>query len=146
MVCGSVSRRTAVADLKSALAQIPHVKLVIIDPIFKFVSVRTADDYIEVGNAMEQLMDLARQSNIRILTVRHMKKRESDDITDGALGSTAITGGVDTFIALKAAKDGGRTISTRQRYGTELVETQLKWDKETRSLSMGTHATFHRRR
>ena len=59
---------------------------------------------------------------------------------DGTLGSTAIAGGVDTFIALRADASGSRTLCTRQRYGKDMEPTKLKWNDEVREFSLGlTH-------
>jgi RecA-family ATPase len=136
-ICGSVKKNESVARLEAALKINPGTKLVIIDTIFRFVGVKDSNDYIQVNNALEQLQQLARTYGPHILMVHHMKKRETEDPMDGALGSTAIAGAVDTYIALKVNKAGQRTISTRQRYGTDLPETELTWHSETRELSLG---------
>ena len=95
---------------------------------------------MQVNNALEELLELARKYSVHILLVHHMKKRETDDLGDAVLGSTAITGAVDTYIALKASPGGIRTLATQQRYGQGLPETQLNWDAETRKLSLGQTA------
>jgi hypothetical protein len=66
-----------------------------------------------------------------------MKKKETEDVMDRTLGSTAIVGGVDTYMALKADNSGGRVLCTRQGYGTDMEPTQLTWNPESRELSLG---------
>jgi hypothetical protein len=109
----------------------------IIDPIFRFVGVKDANDYVQVNNALEELLKLARKYGVHITAVHHMKKKETEDVMDGTLGSTAIVGGVDTYMALKADNSGGRVLCTRQGYGTDMEPTQLTWNPESRELSLG---------
>jgi RecA-family ATPase len=136
-VCGAVAKNQAVSKLEAALQSRPEVKLAIIDPIFKFIVVRDSNDYVPVNNALEQLLTLARKYEVHIIAVHHMKKRETDDPMDGALGSTAIAAGVDTYIALKTKGNGKRTLCTRQRYGIDMAETELVWNAEIRGLTLG---------
>jgi archaellum biogenesis ATPase FlaH len=137
VITGAVPKDKAVAMLEASLRSTPNVKLVIIDPIFRFVGVRDSSDYIQVTDALEPLLELSRKYGVHILTVHHMKKRETEDVMDGALGSTAITGTVDTYMALKVNAGGVRTLCSRQRYGTDMPETQLTWNPENRALSLG---------
>ncbi len=136
-ICGSVKKNESIARLEAALIANPGTKLVIIDTIFRFVGVRDSNDYVQVNDALEQLQQLARIHRAHIMMVHHLKKKETEDPMDGALGSTAIAGAVDSFIGLKVNQAGQRTISTRQRYGTDLSETQLTWHPESRELSLG---------
>jgi hypothetical protein len=137
ILCGAVPKHQAVAKLEATLKVVSDVKLVIVDPMFRFVGVKDSNDYIEVNDALEKLLELARNSGAHILTVHHMKKRETEDLTDTALGSSAIVGGVDTYLALKADAAGVRTLCTRQRYGIDMKPTQLTWNPEARELSLG---------
>lgn len=133
--CNPVDKRVAVAMLDETLAQNPEVKLVVIDPLFRFGVVKDIGDYIQTYDLLESLLVIARKRRVHIMAVHHMKKRPTDDDIDGALGSTAITGGVDTFMALKVTKVQ-RTISTRQRYGKDMPETQLAWDELNRKMEL----------
>jgi hypothetical protein len=120
------------------LKTMPDVKLVIIDPIFRFLAVRDGNEYWPVNDVMELLMEVARNSEgVHILATHHMKKKETEDVIDGALGSTALVGGVDTFLALAVNSKSVRTLATRQRYGTDMEPTQLTWSPESRALSLG---------
>jgi archaellum biogenesis ATPase FlaH len=137
ILCGAVQKHNAIAMLSETLQTARDINLIIIDPIFRFVGVKDINAYIDVSDALERLLELARKSGVHILTAHHLKKREPDDIMDGTLGSTAIAGGVDTFIALKADSAGTRTLCTRQRYGKDMEPTKLTWDEESRELSLG---------
>jgi hypothetical protein len=138
---GNIDRKKALGRLESTLKANRNIALVVIDPVFKFVNgVRDADDYMQVNSALDPLLQLARDYNVHILTVHHMKKQISEDVMDGLLGSTAIMGTVDAAIAISRRPDGIRCIATRHRYGTELPETQLVWDSDQRKVSLGITA------
>ena len=137
ILCERVSKNTSVAMLEATFKGNPKLKLAVIDPVFRFVSVKDSNDYIQVTNALEGLLNLTRNYGVHILTVHHKKKKDTDDLTDGALGSTAISGSVDTYIDLRKDRSGLRTLCTDQRYGINLAETQLIWDMKSRRLSLG---------
>jgi RecA-family ATPase len=136
ILCGAVAKEDSITQLRAALKAESNVKLVIIDPIFRFLKVRDCNDYQQVNDQMERLMELVRDSDTHIMAVHHEKKRQSEDPMDGTLGSTAINGGVDTCITLKVTGTA-RNLYSRQRYGTELPETQLVWDAESRKVGLG---------
>ena len=135
--CGAVPKNECLEMLIASLKQTNGVALVIIDPLFRFVGVKDSNDYVQVNNTLERLMEVARNCRVHILTVHHMKKKVTEDSIDGALGSTAIVAGCDTFIALHVDGKGIRSILTRQRYGSDMESTQLIWDGRTRELSLG---------
>jgi archaellum biogenesis ATPase FlaH len=137
VLCGSVQKQQALARLEENLKSTENAKLVIIDPLFRFVNVKDCNEYVPVSDVLEGLLELARKYEVHILTAHHLKKRETEDVTDGALGSTAIVGGCDTFVSLKADAAGKRTVCTRQRYGRDMEPTQLTWDADSRKLSLG---------
>ena len=134
--CGAVDRPNALAELTQILAERTDVGLVIIDTLFKFVGVKDANDYAVVNSALGPLMELGRNTGVTILAVHHAKKAETDDLLDGALGSTAITGAVDTYMEIKQ-RESVRAVATRQRYGRDLEPTQLRWDAEARRVGLG---------
>jgi hypothetical protein len=143
--CGAVERSDALVGLESAIKDRPNVKLVIIDTLFQFVSgVRDSNDYQQVNLALGRLRELARRCDVHIATAHHAKKKETEDSRDGILGSTAIAGGVDSLLLLRAQKNGVRTLSTIQRYGDDMPETELCWDAETRSMSVGNTLSENR--
>ena len=115
-------------DLKPAL--------VIVDPLFKFVRVSDEKAYAEVCQAIEPLLTLARETEAHVMLVHHCGKAERVDATDAILGSTAISGGVDSALILKRS-DRYRTLQSSQKYGIDWPETVLEFDSERRALSLG---------
>jgi hypothetical protein len=124
-------------ELEETLKAMPDVKLVIIDPIFKFLRVHDVNEYAPINSALQLLMNLGRRYGVHIMTVHHQKKRDTDHTPDGSLGSTAINGGVDVTLSLTMGGRGARSISSSQRYGKPIEETQLDWNPDIRELSLG---------
>jgi predicted Rossmann fold nucleotide-binding protein DprA/Smf involved in DNA uptake len=57
--------------------------------------------------------------------------------TEGVLGSTALVGAVDGTILLSRDKENNRTIKSEMRYGEDLEETLLVFDKDTGTFELG---------
>jgi hypothetical protein len=135
---GALERGEALAGLQGAIQHYANVRLVIVDPLFRFVgSVRDGNSYVQVSDAIEPLLELARNFNVHVAVAHHAKKRACEDLRDSILGSQALAGGADTLIYLRSGRGSTRLISTTQRYGFDLPERQLIWDAETRSVSLG---------
>ncbi|WP_347275414.1 AAA family ATPase [Candidatus Kuenenia sp.] len=109
--------------------------LLVVDTLFRLIRLKDGNSYNEVTNALNPLILLARESGVSILAVHHSKKGDSN-IDDCLLGSTAIFGSVDTTILLKRY-EGYRTIQSMQRYGEDMPETVLVFDKATGSTDIG---------
>ena len=60
ILCGAVQKHESVAMLAATLRTAKETNLVIIDPIFRFVNVKDANEYVPVGDALEELMEVAR--------------------------------------------------------------------------------------
>jgi hypothetical protein len=118
---------TMVQDVKPAL--------IIVDTIQKFTRVADISNYAAVTNSMDQITNLARRCNAHVAFTHHGTKAQAADPGDAALGSTALFGGVDTLVHIAKA-DGVRTISTIQRYGTDMPETVIELDQTTYRLSL----------
>lgn len=103
--------------------------LVIIDPIFRFVHCQDCNDYVEMTRVLDPIMTLARQHGVHILMVHHEGKGEHRG-EEVVLGSTAISGVVDTILSLKNTSKF-RTLQSTQRYGLSLPETVLTLDPLT---------------
>jgi len=119
--------RTSTAELSPAL--------IIIDPLFRFVRIRDANDYAVVTASLEPLMVLARGTAAHVLAVHHMGKGERTG-GDSILGSTALFGAVDTALLLRRSEKY-RTLSSIQRYGEDLGEITLSLDPDTRIVTAG---------
>jgi hypothetical protein len=111
--------------------------LVVIDPIVRIARIKEEKAYAEVYAALGPLIDIARETGTHILLLHHSGKLLKADATDSPLGSTAFGGVVATLIALKRLENKTRTIQTVQRTGTELSETVLLFDEETKVLTKG---------
>jgi len=122
--------QNAIAGLNE-LARIWTPRLIIIDPLFRFISVRDGNDYASVTKALEPLVNLARDTGAHVMCVHHLGKGEKNG-ADAILGSTAIYAAVDTAILLKRSEKY-RTIHSVQRYGTDLEESVIEFDAETRT-------------
>ncbi|HWP84014.1 MAG TPA: AAA family ATPase [Terriglobia bacterium] len=110
--------------------------LVIVDPLLKLTRLKSADDYAEVSAALEPLLMLARESGAHLLAVYHSPKMERADLIDSPLGSTAFAAAVDTLLVLKRT-DRYRTIATVQRYGSDLPETVIEFNEQSRTVLLG---------
>jgi hypothetical protein len=112
--------------------------LVVIDPLFRMVHVRDEKAYAEVYEALGPLIDVARASGTHLLFTHHAGKASKGDVIDSSLGSTALGAVPATNLYLRRT-ESYRTIQTRQRIGSEheLPETILKFDPDTRCVSLG---------
>jgi hypothetical protein len=109
--------------------------LIIIDPLFRFTRVKDGNDYVQVTQALEPLLVLARETGAHVLCVHHAGKGDREG-GDSILGSTAIFAAVDTALIMKRT-ERYRTISSHQRYGEDLPETVLRFDPQARTLTLG---------
>lgn len=109
--------------------------LVIIDPLFRLARVKDGNDYVQVTQALDPLLRLARDTGTHVLCVHHTNKGQGQG-GDSVLGSTAIFSSVDTLLIMKRHEDY-RTIQSIQRYGEDLPETTLHFDKDSRTIEIG---------
>jgi 5S rRNA maturation endonuclease (ribonuclease M5) len=117
------------------LAEEKKPVLIIIDPLFRFARVKDGNDYIQVTQALEPLLALARETRAHVLCVHHAAKGERDG-GDSILGSTALFATVDTALFMKHTEQY-RTIQSRQRYGEDLEEAVLHFETTTRTVTLG---------
>lgn len=124
----------AIKQIQGAVEGLKPV-LVVIDPLFRLAKVKDGNDYVQVTNALDPLLRLARDTGTHVLCVHHSPKGERG-VEDAVLGSQAIFGSVDTLLVMKR-HEHYRTLQTRQRYGNDLEETTMNFNKETRIVSLG---------
>jgi hypothetical protein len=98
--------------------------------------VKDGNDYVQVTQALEPLLVLARETGSHVLCVHHAGKGDREG-GDSILGSTAIFGAVDTALIMRRS-ERYRTLCSIQRYGEDLPETVLHFDSETRTITLGT--------
>jgi hypothetical protein len=120
--------KDALAALAAAIQEHRPV-LVIVDPLFRLIRIRDANDYAEASRELAPLMQLARDSGAHIVCVHHLGKGERTG-GDAILGSTGYFAAVDTALLMKR-RDDRRTLESIQRYGTDLAETVIVMDADT---------------
>ncbi len=130
------------AQLAQTLDSMPAARLILIDPMFKFLRARDNNDYAETSTLMERLNQFAKERSLTIVCAHHEKKRQTEDVGDGTLGSTAIRAGSDTNLFLKQDRNGVRTLQTEQRYGIAMEPTLLQFDTAARRFSIDVSVTF----
>lgn len=109
--------------------------LIIIDPLFRLTRVKDGNDYVQVTTALEPLLRLARETKAHVLCVHHAGKADREG-GDSILGSTAIFAAVDTALVMRRS-ERYRTLASIQRYGEDLAETVLRFDPQSRTISLG---------
>jgi len=110
------------------------IRLVIIDTLQRFCRFKDANDYSQVINMMEPLLDAAREAKIHLLFTHHAKKDSGDDL-DSAIGSTAIRGMAYTYLHLKRLPESERRIlRSDQRGGKNIPETAIGFDAFTGTI------------
>lgn len=130
----AASPKDAIDLLRDIIVQYKP-SLLIVDTLFRVVSIENGNDYAEVTSALEPIQRLARELNVHIMLVHHLGKNEREG-SDGVLGSSAISASVDNVIILNR-NEKYRTIKTDQRYGDCLEETILVFDPITRRTTVG---------
>ena len=94
--------------LEATLNALLNIRLVVVDPIAKFLRLADSDDYDQVSLGIEQLEQVAKRHNLHLMFLTHGKKRLSEDVGDSAIGSTGFRGGTDTNIFL--GKQGAQRV------------------------------------
>jgi AAA domain len=115
-------------DLRAAIETHKAI-LAVVDPLFKLIRLKDGNDYVEVTRALEPLMNIARQTGCHILLIHHFGKGDREG-GDQILGSTALFAAVDTALFMRK-REQYRTLTSIQRYGTDLEDLALAFDKET---------------
>ena len=107
-------------DMLEAVIKEHEPVAVTIDTLFDFLMVKDSNDYAEGKRVFAPLRNIARRSDVAIISTHHLPKAGDDP-----LGSTAWEGGPDTIAALKVSGDT-RTMLTKQREGEAMPETVLR--------------------
>jgi len=106
-------------------------RLVIVDTLQRLFRFQNVNDYSEVTNALEPLLEGARQQNCHVLFTHHAKKDANDDL-DSAIGSTAIRGLAYTYLHMKRLPNSERRIlRSDQRSGKNIPEMAIGFDRAT---------------
>ena len=121
-------------ELHAAAAE-QRPALIIVDTMQRLIQARDLNDYAEVTRKLEPMLHLARETGAAVVLVHHAGKSKRADI-DSVLGSTALTGSVDTLLVLKRS-DRYRTVATIQRVGVDVPQTVVSLDEESGRVSSG---------
>jgi hypothetical protein len=122
--------------LEETIETLPDLRLIVIDPIHKFLRLEDSDKHDQVSFALERVESRIRQLNLQLMMTSHGKKRASLDVGDSTIGSTAFRGATDTNVFI--VKQGvQRIISTEQRRGIAMEPTHLLFDEEQKRLTLG---------
>lgn len=113
--------------------------LIIIDPLFRFLRMPDGNDYAQVTDRMQPLIDMAHQNVPHILAIHHAGKAKGRERGDEILGSTALGGSVDVNLSLQM--DGNqRSLSAYGRDIAELEPTIISMDSNRWIEPAGTRA------
>lgn len=123
--CGTV-QLGALDDLRTAALRDRPV-LIIVDTLQRLARVPDLNDYARVTLALGVFIDLAHDSGAHVMLLHHQGRGGRGGV-DSPMGSTAIAGSVDTILTMRRREDGTRTLSSVQRYGTDLEETVVSLD------------------
>ncbi len=110
--------------------------LVIIDPIIRMARMVDSNSYSEASGALEPFIAMARESGAHVMLVHHSGRGDRRGV-DAPMGSTAFAGSVDSILVM-CRSERMRTLSSVQRYGTDLDEVVLAMDDTGRITSSGT--------
>lgn len=105
-----------------------HPKLIVIDPMVKFVGYVDGNDYVEVYRELSQLNEFARKNNVHILLVHHANKGGKTD-TDQVLGSQGLFGASDGSFFLSRDENNQGFIWSSARYGDSLEKTGFRYNE-----------------
>lgn len=109
--------------------------LIVVDTLARLARISDLNDYAKVTAGLEPILAIARECGSHVCLLHHARKGDSKGI-DAALGSTGITGTVDTIIQIYRTEKY-RTISSIQRIGQDIEETVLEFDNKRRWASLG---------
>lgn len=101
--------------------------LLIIDTLWKLLRAPDVADYAIMAQGVELMDVLAKEYGTHIMAVHHDKKSSRGNISD-VLGSTSITGGVDTVIQISRFRRIRRLWST-QRHGIDLEPVNIGFNE-----------------
>jgi hypothetical protein len=117
----------AVLAIRDAIDEHQPV-IVFIDPLSRVLRNVDFNDY-RISSSLELFIDLANETKTHICALHHEGKSDRES-SDSIIGSTALYGAVDCHLSMRI-RNGVRTIRSTQRYGEDLEETVLQFDRKT---------------
>lgn len=111
------------------------IKLLIIDPLAKFVPITDTNDYSKVYTQLSKVSHFARENNIHVMLVHHSNKGNSNN-TNQILGSTGFFGVSDgAFLLSRNGRIG--TLQSNLRYGDSLEPSEFEYDQNKNLIYKG---------
>ncbi len=114
--------------------------LVIVDTMIHGTEIRDVNDYAETTVAFKKFRDLAEKFNTHICFVHHEKKGDSSG-NDSILGSTGLSGAVDSIISITLNKNDERIIKSNGRSDSNFDDEMLIFNPETKCFSLGSRSS-----
>jgi KaiC/GvpD/RAD55 family RecA-like ATPase len=108
---------------------------VVIDPLFRLARIRDEKAYAETYAALGPLIDAARLTGTHVQATHHAGKSMKADAIDSPLGSTAIGGAFSALLVMRRT-EAYRTLQSVQRVGPDMVEGVLKFDADSKRISL----------
>ena len=110
------------------------VALIVLDTWHKLSLIENVNDYAAVNRANAPLMRLARELNVAQIWVHHSNKGTGEN-GDQVLGSSALFAACDVLLTMTRANDGTRTARSIQRVGTDMEDTIIGMDEDTKTIA-----------
>jgi AAA domain-containing protein len=111
-------------------------KLIVIDTWHKLTMIENINDYAAVNRSNALLQQIARERNIAQVWIHHNKKGPASG-GEEVLGSAALFAAADTLMSIKRGDDGVRSVSTIQRFGSDLPSTVVQMNEANYLLGDG---------
>jgi hypothetical protein len=133
------SIQRAVEATRLAVEQLPEPPvLIVIDTLQKLIRIKDLNDYAAVTEALDPILNIAREIGAHVLLVHHTVKGERGDPIEEILGSTAIAGFPDSILVLKRSRGSKRRVLWADgRSGVELEETIIVLNPVTQQVTSG---------
>jgi hypothetical protein len=111
-------------------------QFVVIDSIFRGMSVDDVDKYGLIVKTLQPIMEYARETGTHFQCIHHTTKTGSGE--RAVLGSTAITATFDTICLYEGEEaDRPRVFYTKQRDGEGFPKTYVHYDRATNTINLG---------
>lgn len=117
-------------------------RLVIVDPVQRWVKISDGNDYSTVTERLGPYIDLAHELGVHLALVHHSRKGGGER-GDEVLGSTAFYGSVDVVISLRVT-EGRRVFYATGRDGVDVEKTVLTMSDTGLVTVAGTKAQADR--
>ena len=116
-----------ISDLETLCVD-KQIKLVVIDPMIKFLNIEDTNSYSEVYKKLTGFIKFARENKIHVMFVHHANKSKEESASQ-ILGSTGLFGASDGALFI-TRKDKVGTIRSSLRYGDSLDKLQFGFDSK----------------